>query len=447
MLERNIKEEYLDKVCGAVRWKQAHSTIRRELSDHIEDQAAAFRADGMEPEAAMERAVLEMGSAEETALGLDASYRPRDIWPMTLPIVLLVLAGIACRVWLTSTPADLSFMWGLVLGTVCALLLSNLDLYGFAKYSPIAFALAFLICAIALSTVDVDDMWRYANNPVLYYCVCLSPCLFAGLVYSRRASGTGGLLLCGLGACCLCLLLLAVPSGAGVVCVVLSCLSVLTLGILSGAFGSKKALYLAIIYGGAAIAALLAIKLLPPYAALRLDLMLHPQQDPSGAGYLPTLIREAVGSARLIGPSVSRLSALEQIPPDLAMPAYFRYNCLLTLMLCKWGWLPTGLVLTLLLGFLLYGFRRALGLSSLLGRLLAWSIMSAFGAQSIVYVLFNLGIGFAPPVPLPFIGPGNTALVINLAMAGVLLSLLRSDGLHADTVSAPKRLSLSLKWE
>ena len=37
MSEHDVKKNYLDKVCSAVRWKQAHDVIRRELSDHIED--------------------------------------------------------------------------------------------------------------------------------------------------------------------------------------------------------------------------------------------------------------------------------------------------------------------------------------------------------------------------------------------------------------------------
>ena len=45
---RRSEEEkrFLSKVCEQVRWKQAHETIARDLSAHIEDQAEAFEKAG-----------------------------------------------------------------------------------------------------------------------------------------------------------------------------------------------------------------------------------------------------------------------------------------------------------------------------------------------------------------------------------------------------------------
>ena len=74
--------------------------------------------------------------------------------------------------------------------------------------------------------------------------------------------------------------------------------------------------------------------------------------------------------------------------------------------------------------------------------------MASFTVQIAAYVFYNIGIIVGGPLPLPFISAGNTALVINLAMAGMLLSLLRTDGLYTDTPSGKaKRLRIRFEWE
>ena len=51
-------QDYLDQICGQVRWKKAHGAIRKELQDHLQDQAQAFEDEGNTPEKAAEMAVL-----------------------------------------------------------------------------------------------------------------------------------------------------------------------------------------------------------------------------------------------------------------------------------------------------------------------------------------------------------------------------------------------------
>ena len=51
-------------------------------------------------------------------------------------------------------------------------------------------------------------------------------------------------------------------------------------------------------------------------------------------------------------------------------------------------------------------------------------------------------------LPLPFLSYGNTSLMVNMAMMGLLCSLMRSDGLYADKEPKPlNKLRLRLEWE
>lgn len=442
MSEHDAKKSYLDKVCSAVRWKQAHEVIRRELSDHIEDQAAAFEADGFAPDEAMEKAVLEMGDAEEVGYGLDASYRPRDVMGIAVPIIGLVLIGMICRIWVTNTPVDVKYIMAITIGIMCAFALYNVNLYKFAKYSRVVF-IGGLIVMLVLLMVTVKDprLFRF-NNPIVYYATCLSPALYAGLVYSMRDTGIKGLMLCGAAAAALCLLVLMIPSWTGILSVVVSYLAILTAAILLDVFGSRKGLFLSIVYGSVIIAGVIAFFSFSEYLRFRLHLMLNPETD-----WLGSIINGVVANAKFIGASDFTAHSMDQS----SMLGFFhdtRWDYLITLILYKYGWLSVIALLLVIGSFLLDGFRRAFRLSSTLGKLLACGIMCAFTMQTLSYVVCNLGIFSCAPLPLPFISIGNTALVINLAMAGMLLSLLRADGLYTDTVSGmTKRLRIRFDWE
>ena len=81
-------EEYLSAVTEQIRCKKVRESVSDELREHIEDQAAAYAADGMFEEEALEKAVRDMGDPVETGVSLDRVHRPR------MSADILILAGI-----------------------------------------------------------------------------------------------------------------------------------------------------------------------------------------------------------------------------------------------------------------------------------------------------------------------------------------------------------------
>lgn len=450
MSEHDVTKSYLDKVCSAVRWKQAHETIRRELSDHIEDQAEAFMAEGMPSDAAMERAILEMGDAEEVGFGLDASYRPREVKGIAIPIAGLVLIGIICRIWVTNTPVDVKYITAIIIGAVCAFALYNVNLYKFAKYSGIAFISGLAVMFVLLMIMYTRYSYHFRfNNPIVYYAACFSPVVYAGLVYSMRDTGIKGLLLCGIAAAALCMMLLLIPSWTGILSVVVSYLIVLTAAILLGVFGPRKALSLAVVLGGIFISAVILLSLMSEYFHYRLMFILHPELEPSSIGYIGSIIREIVANARFIGASDHVVAAIDRGADFVnEFLLSIKWDFLLTIIIHRYGWLSAIAVMLVLANFIATGFKHVFRLGSTLGKLLGCGLMASFTVQIASYVLYNMGVIIGGPLPLPFISAGNTCHVINCAMAGMLLSLLRTDGLYTDTPSVKaKRLRVRFEWE
>ena len=93
-MAREVLADYLTAVGAQIRWRRARAPLLRELSDHITDQAADYRADGLEEADALDRAVAEMGDPETVGRDLDRLHRPKNRWGLALAVLLLALAGL-----------------------------------------------------------------------------------------------------------------------------------------------------------------------------------------------------------------------------------------------------------------------------------------------------------------------------------------------------------------
>ena len=91
----------------------------------------------------------------------------------------------------------------------------------------------------------------------------------------------------------------------------------------------------------------------------------------------------------------------------------------------------------LLAVFLGLGFRKAQKQKSIFGQMVSLTILCTFTAEILLYIPANLGIWLIAPIALPFLSYGATALLINMALAGVLLSVFRTGEVYRDTAPHP----------
>lgn len=89
---------YLDDVGRQIRWKRVRPAIRAELRAHLDDQAEAYRADGMDEAAAQAEAVRQMGDAEAVGLALDHAHRPKKQTAILLLAAAAAVLGAYFRV-------------------------------------------------------------------------------------------------------------------------------------------------------------------------------------------------------------------------------------------------------------------------------------------------------------------------------------------------------------
>ena len=103
------RRSYLNILEGQIRAKRARPMVVREVEDHIEDQKAAFLAEGMTGEEAEEAAVLEMGDPVEAGVALDRIHRPQMAWSVLAGTLLMTVLGMGLQMLVVMTAVQQTY--------------------------------------------------------------------------------------------------------------------------------------------------------------------------------------------------------------------------------------------------------------------------------------------------------------------------------------------------
>ncbi len=189
-------------------------------------------------------------------------------------------------------------------------------------------------------------------------------------------------------------------------------------------------LYLMLFIGGARIhhvlaTALMAVPLLAyvlmtaEYRLRRLMSFVDPSSDPAGSGYhmLQSLIAFGSGQwwGRGLGESRQKLLYLPEAHTDFVFSVIGE----------EMGLLGALVVLGLFAVVLMRGLRLTGRIEEPFDQYLAFGLTVLIGLQSLIHMGVVMGLAPTKGLVLPFISYGGTAMVINLAEAGILLGLSR----------------------
>lgn len=413
-MAREALGDYLTAVGAQIRWQRAREPLLRELSDHITDQAADYRADGLEEAHALDRAVAEMGDPETVGKDLDRLHRPKNRWGLALAVLLLALAGLFLQFMIYQVTGQGVFdvyarqaVWvPIALALLCGVWFSDCTLLLRRRW-----AAGLTVAAVAWAVLNTNGTYR----PIALYVTLLLPVLYAALLCRRRDGRPVAVLLWGLAAWVLPLPTMLVPSASAYLLSGSSMTLVLLTAAGLGWFAGKrrKNLLLSLLPTLLGLGVLFLSGLQKGYFLRRLSGFLHPELDPNGVGYLYLHLRQ--GTLADLRDNV--LSSTDLMLAFLAQ--------------WKGEWVfPLSAVLLALAALLL--LRRVWKLRSRTGRLLALSALLPLLLQAVLYLLFNLGYSPLGPLSLPFLSYGAGYLLLNCLLVGFLLSVFRMDALLRD---------------
>ncbi len=413
-MARECVNEYLETVGGQIRWRRARRLLLRELSDHIADQAAAFEAEGRSPEEALAGAVAEMGEPEAVGRELDRLHRPRNRWGLAVTVAALFAAGVLLQLFAAGLMGDAKDVFyfrrqvlGLLLaaGVLTGLWFSDYTLLLRRKWVPAAALL--LLCLGPILCTPLLPFYSYHGYQLALYPTLLLPVPYAALVVSLRGRGTRAVLLCGGLALPLPIWAFVAVSSTGYLVTLASMLLVLLAAVGLGWFRGKLRWNLLAALGPALAIPLYFLRHLE-HAARRIDAFLGPD-----------LFYERLRMWEL--PSLFVGSSPELLLAEAAQG------------LGRWVfWAAAGLIVL----FAALLLRRIHALHSRTGKFLALSAFLPLFLQAAIYWLYNLGWWPLGVLSLPFLSYGVFFLLVDAALAGVLLSVFRMDALLRDTAWA-----------
>lgn len=375
---------YAEKVCEQIRWKKAHPAVAQEIEDHLTDQKNAYLAAGDSESIAEEKALLQMGDPVSVGAALDQTHKPAPQWGIIgLVLLLFVLGGIIQVLLLKTIPV----------GNDALATHSAQVLFVFLPLSLATFVGMYFL-----------DFSFFGKHPYV---------LPLGLLMVDLAAQLFGVSYCGkrwftLGSFALS------PLALSLLFPLAFC------GLFYRLRSQGRRGYL--ISGVLAVVFCLFLSYCHTFSGVVTFVF--------SAGILMLIAakKEWFGKKNQTILLLLFLLAVVCLIVLLMFYAPFRY---------RYGWVASGIVVLLLAVFLGLGFRKALKQKSIFGQMVSLTILCTFTAEILLYIPANLGIWLIAPIALPFLSYGATASLINMALAGVLLSVFRTGEVYRDTAPHP----------
>ena len=472
-------QDFLQTVCAQVRWRRAHETISRDLSDHIEDQAEAYEREGASRGEAKRRAVTQMGDPVELGMLMDASYRPATPWRMLLYVALSAALGILLQFVVYGDYGSYHPYagmggsidnWGLtavgwVLG---AGLFFALYYTGSVRIARLAWP--FYGCTLAFVLVQRSfllhaKIWNWLwsigfrfTSYLSQYQLLLIPVAVALLLIRCKRYGNKGICIATLA-----YMALLFAAECSLYREIFDFTYTLFAAMLLYAFAERW-------YTGKYRALLLLATLLLPialFALMRLPYgrfssellgvygnrfamnlatlraLLAPGGNHSadvwkeGWQLPPELVRDCLKNAGWFGAGTTVPHAEIQLMEGPFNPIDY----MLSRIVYRYGWAAGIATVAAPTALLAAGYYKNARQSSESARMLGFSILTLMTLQGLLYCMRNLGLStmLQHSLPLPLLSYGNISRVLHLALLGLLLSLFRTDGLYTERLAKRKR--------
>lgn len=441
--------EYVENVCGQIRWKKVRPAVAEELEAHLDDQRQALMEEGASEEEAVKETLRQMGDPVSTGAQLDRVHRPKPQWAMLAAVGLLLVMGfcfsLAANLLRGVEGNPVRVVNAYLAAAVLMLCCYFLD-FSFLGKIPVILNSVFLVLLAALYVLSIPFsfhnehyFWFGGFSLNLAYLSLLAPLLFALLIYHYRNRGYRGIVYCAIWFLPYLAFMAFCPPYAGMVTAIVSCFLLLCMAVWKGWFGTerRKGMIFALI--PAVLCAALGCFAIFSQEHNREQVLLLFNPGPQGAGYHYWVKRELLKNANFIGHG-NPVDFLESSMAS-ASTLSFDWDNFLTLFIYDFGWIVFLAVVAALAIFAVLAFRRVRKLTNALSRVVALAILFTLLGQIVFYLLEALGFGLISGLSLPLISPGNAALMVDAVLVGFLLSVFRN-GEAMQTENLAKRATI-----
>ncbi len=482
--EEDCVKEFMSAVQEQISYKPIRKTACKELENHLEDKAEEYIKSGMSNELAVLQAVKEMGDPVTVGVKLNESYSLQKEYKLLGLILLSVFGGILSnfvygydvfyssyfylgvavllvvtvygyrfcvihRKLLTAVAILYGFVWsgyGIISGILRMKGLPGISeiLWRWNADSEGIFSELFSELMLRLFSMTVQFNGMFFMIP---FCVIL---IFPRADAGDKKKQTAGLILSGVF-----VFAVTVSTALGPTAhYLLSAVSIVIVSYLAlsiAAAWKKKNILIPILFSLACFLFLFTYNGAGLHKSI--ELFATPEKQAVSIwedGYNGVLIKELLGRSRPVG-SVSLTE--EEIrnyatgdwyftgEKDFKMPSYieektqiedilpqhYLNNYRIAYVIIRYGWVAGCLFLAGLAGLIALLFYTTFQIKNRLGFLLAFGSSMALSMQILIYILGNFGHQLGNFPNLPFISEGIVSIIVNMTLAGIILSAYRYD--------------------
>src|SRR5699024_331432 len=169
--------------------------------------------------------------------------------------------------------------------------------------------------------------------------------------------------------------------------------------------------------GAIALTSMILLAMTKSYRVDRLTSFINPFADSSGEGFQIVNSYLAIGTGGLtgngIGNSVQKLGYLPEAHTDFIM----------AIIVEELGIIGLGIIITLFLVFLFYGFSILKGTSDYFAKFIVIGIIIQISVQAIMNLGAVSGLLPVTGMPLPLVSYGGSSMLITLAGIGIMMNI------------------------
>lgn len=447
--------DYLETLASQIRSPRARAAVREELAAHLEDQADAYQAMGMERDAAFAKATEQMGDPVAVGMDLDRIHRPRSGWRILIPILLLSLLGLWAQYFFyyrfsdalleshnfSGSPQGVFLFQCLMtlLGIGVMAVMYFLDYSNLASFSWILGSVFFLgilgLCRPGILP-SVNGGYSYLKS-LLYLFVPI----YGGILSRCRGKGIGG------AAACFLWMMVAfflgvyrIGGGFGVSFDMLTICYVMFLIAIGRGWFALPFKKLTLFTAGVllpAMAAFAGFYRMPDYQSARIQAILHPDQFLGEQNYLMGVARTITSSLGFYGSDYQVRMLENQLPMQRLPDVRHEY---MMLQIASIGGLAVVLLFILLLAcFYLFLARMIFRQRNQAGQMIGLGCVLVLTLETFRNLFNNFGFYTMSTGGLPFFTYGKCHTIMVYALLGVLLSIYRYQDVAAPVQHPARR--------
>ena len=457
-------KSFLNTVCEQIKYKPVRPGISDELEQHINDVKEEYIAKGMKDNEAEEKAVLQMGNAEDIGKKLNKIHKPRLDWKLIILICILIGFGIFAVIIKENSNSIFGMTANIrntikyiIIGFLLSIGIYFFDYRKLKKHSGLIYLIATFI---VLSSLIPGISWRIngvyytrligsISFPIATLVLPLYLISFIGFITKNKKENivkihfgskehkiNKRLIEVTILAIISLLSMLLIRSFTNMIILTVSYIIVSTIKIIKDKENSKKKLIL--MYGRVitlTIFSIIYIFLQHSYRWERISSFINSENDLSGSGYVQMLQKETLQKAKILG-EVENLS----VPINDSI-LNFESNYTFIYLIGKCGLLVAVIIAitTILISVRL--IINAKNIKEQYGKLLIVGLSLLFILQSFATIFMNLSIGIQVDVNLPFVTYGSAYFIVNIVSIAIILSIYRRKDISIISTDDDKKRS------